>query len=176
MSKLTTVLSHASGWHGAKAAGRELRTAAMLPVGLFRSIANSYRDAKAAAAEERELAELDSEQLWDRMVVEYEITTVSVRKKYRIAAWVNVLLIFTLAGIVGNVLGRWESGTVFLLANAIFANIVLMLLFQNAYRLNMAYSQSAPPVWQFFKSVMRRPMLLVARSLPRDYAVRGNSK
>lgn len=176
MGKLTKVVSHASGWSGAKSAGRELRAAVMLPVGLFRGIADWYQDAKAAAVEDRRLAELDSEQLWDMMVVEYEITTTSVRKKYRIATLVNAILILSLAGIVGNAVGQSESGTPFLVANALFANIALMLLFQNAYRLNMAYSQSAPPVGQFLKSVMRRPMLLIAKALPRDYAVRGEPK
>jgi hypothetical protein len=173
MSKIKTVISHASGWSGAKSAVREVRIAALLPVGLFKWIYNFYLEAKRAAAEDRLLAEQDSDRLWDLMVVEFGITTESVRKKYRIASLVNALLVLSLAAVIGHVLGNLELGTVFIFANAVFINLILMALFQNAYRLNMAYSQSAPPVGQFFKSLLRRPILLIARPLPPGYVVRG---
>lgn len=167
------VFSVVSGWSGAKSAVREVRIAALLPVGLIKWVYSFYLDAKQAAAESRILAKQDSDHVWDLMVEECGITTESVRKKYWIASLVNAFLIFSLAAFAGIAIGRAEYGFVFLLANMIYISLILMMLFHNAYRLNMAYSQSAPPVLDFFKQVIRRPMLLVSRPLPPGYKVRG---
>ncbi len=106
------------------------------------------------------------------MCREYEITTESVRRKYKSALFTNLLLVLGIGLIVGNLLSNLNTGSMVVFANVIFLNFLLMLLFQNAYRLNMAYTQSAPPVMQFLKNILKNPTLLIGRTLPDDYKVR----
>jgi hypothetical protein len=95
-----------------------------------------------------------------------------VRLKYKVALFTNLILVLGVGLIVGNLLSNIDAGAMMVFANVVFLNLVLMILFQNAYRLNMAYTQSAPPVMHFLKDTLKNPTLLVGRTLPNDYKVR----
>lgn len=176
MSKWKTAVAYLTGWHGAKVTARELRSTAILPFFVLRGIGGWLKAIKDAAAEDRRLAEVDSDVLWDQMVVQYGITTESVKRKYRIAEWVNALLCIGIAVSIAFTAANYDRGAQLVIANGFFVNIILMLLFQNAYRLNMAYTQSAPPVLMFLKDLLRRPILLIARPLPENYQVGVRAK
>jgi hypothetical protein len=176
MGILTKIVYVGSGWYSVRLAAREFRRVIVVPFHFFGWLVVLIKDLRDQAAEDRKLAELDSKLLWDMMVRDYSITTSSVRRKYRIAEWVNTLLILIIALSIGFVLANYEFGDFMVVANILFINMLLLCLFQNAYRLNMAYTQSAPPVQQFLKSVLRKPMLLVARPLPKDYQVGVRTK
>lgn len=88
----------------------------------------------------------------------------------------NAILVLGIAGVLGNLVASWDRGSLVIFANLAFLNMVCMMLFQNAYRVNMAYSQSAPPVIKFMRDVIRNPSLLVGKKLPADYQVRMRAK
>lgn len=172
MSKIKTVAGYLTGYAQAKNAAREVKKSASLPInfllGLWAQIQEIRREAKEADA----LAKQDDKGLWDEMCRQYEISTQTVRFKYKIALFTNLVLVLGVGLIVGNLVSSIDAGGMMIFANVVFLNIVLMILFQNAYRLNMAYTQSAPPVGQFLKDTLKNPTLLIGRTLPRNYKVR----
>ncbi len=172
MSKIKTAAAYLTGYAQTKNAVREIKTSASLPINFLRGIWNSVQEIRREAKEAKALAELDDKALWDDMCRQYAVTTESVRLKYKIALFTNLLLVMGLSLIVGNLLSNIDVGSMMIFANLVFINLVLMILFQNAYRLNMAYTQAAPPVMKFFKETLRNPTLLIGRTLPKDYKVR----
>ncbi|OZB32498.1 MAG: hypothetical protein B7X51_06700 [Pseudomonas sp. 34-62-33] len=172
MSKIKTVAAYLTGYAQTKNAVREVKTSVSLPVNFLRGLWKQVQEIRREAAEANALAKQDDKGLWDEMCHEYEITTESVRRKYKSALFTNLLLVLGIGLIVGNLLSNLNAGSMVVVANVIFLNFLLMLLFQNAYRLNMAYTQSAPPVMQFLKNTLTNPTLLIGRTLPDDYKVR----
>ncbi|EIK54719.1 hypothetical protein YO5_18177 [Stutzerimonas stutzeri TS44] len=172
MSKIKTVAAYLTGYAQTKNAVREVKNSASLPINLVRGIWNVIQEIRREAKEANALAELDDKGLWDEMCRQHEITTKSVRLKYKAALFTNLLLVLGLGLIIGNLLSNLDAGSMMIFANAIFINFLLMILFQNAYRLNMAYTQSAPPVMKFLKDTLKNPTLLIGRTLPKSYKVR----
>ncbi len=172
MSKIKTVAAYLTGYAQTKNAVREVKTSVSLPVNFLHGLWEQVQEIRREAAEANALAKKDDKGLWDEMCREYEITTESVRRKYKSALFTNLLLVLGIGLIVGNLLSNLNTGSMVVFANVIFLNFLLMLLFQNAYRLNMAYTQSAPPVMQFLKNILKNPTLLIGRTLPDDYKVR----
>lgn len=176
MSKTKKAVAYLTGYAQTKnavlGAVRGIKESAKLPVNFIYGVRDIIQEIKSQAKEENALAELDDKGLWDDMCRQYEITTESVRRKYKSALFVNMLLILGIGLIIGNLLSNLDAGYMMIFANAIFINFLLMLLFQNAYRLNMAYTQSAPPVMRFLKDTLKNPCLLVGRTLPANYKVR----
>ncbi|MOA40130.1 hypothetical protein D3C78_1619700 [compost metagenome] len=107
------------------------------------------------------------------MVSQYGITTQSVLRGYRSATVLNYLLLIAIAANFGFLLGDIPDSLVIISANLAFLNLLLILLVQNTYRLNMARTQSAPSVVAFIKTVILNPTLLIALPLPSSYRVRG---
>jgi len=172
MSKIKTVAAYLTGYAQTKNAVREVKTSVSLPINFLRGLWRRVQEIRREAAEANALAKQDDKGLWDEMCREYEITTESVRRKYKSALFTNLLLVLGIGLIVGNLLSNLDAGSMVIVANVVFLNFLLMLLFQNAYRLNMAYTQSAPPVMQFLKSTLKNPSLLIGCTLPDDYKVR----
>lgn len=172
MIKIKTVAAYLTGYAQTKSAVREVKTSASLSINFFRGIWARVQDLRREAEEANALAKQDDKGLWDEMCRQYEITTQSVRLKYKVALFTNLILVLGVGLIVGNLLSNIDAGAMMVFANVVFLNLVLMILFQNAYRLNMAYTQSAPPVMQFLKDTLKNPTLLVGRTLPNDYKVR----
>ncbi len=172
MSKIKTVAAYLTGYAQTKNAVREVKTSASLPVNFLRGLWNNIQEIRREAKEAKALAELDDKALWDNMCREYAVTTESIRFKYKIALFTNLLLVIALGAIVANFLASLEAGPMMIFANLLFINLVLMILFQNAYRLNMAYTQAAPPITKFLKDTFKNPTLLIGRSLPDNYRMR----
>lgn len=172
MIKIKTVAAYLTGYAQTKSAVREVKTSASLSINFFRGIWARVQDLRREAEEANALAKQDDKGLWDEMCRQYEITTQSVRLKYKVALFTNLILVLGVGLIVGNLLSNIDAGAMMVFANVVFLNLVLMILFQNAYRLNMAYTQSAPPVMHFLKDTLKNPTLLVGRTLPNDYKVR----
>jgi hypothetical protein len=172
MIKIKTVAAYLTGYAQTKSAVREVKTSASLSINFFRGIWARVQDLRREAEEANALAKKDDKGLWDEMCRQYEITTQSVRLKYKVALFTNLILVLGVGLIVGNLLSNIDAGAMMVFANVVFLNLVLMILFQNAYRLNMAYTQSAPPVMHFLKDTLKNPTLLVGRTLPNDYKVR----
>ncbi|PTU77330.1 hypothetical protein DBO86_20330 [Pseudomonas indoloxydans] len=176
MSKIKTFVAYLTGYAQTKSAVhgaiRGVKDSAKLPLNFIRGIRSVIQEIRRQAKEENALAELDDKGLWDDMCRQYEISTESVKRKYKSALFVNLLLILGIGLIIGNLLSNLDAGYMMIFANAVFINFLLMLLFQNAYRLNMAYTQSAPPVMRFLKDILKNPSLLVGRTLPDNYKVR----
>jgi hypothetical protein len=172
MIKIKTVAAYLTGYAQTKSAVGEVKTSASLSVNFFRGIWTRIQDLRREAKVANALAAQDDKGLWDEMCRQYEVTTQSVRLKYRAALFTNLILVLGVGLIVGNLLSNIDAGAMMVFANVVFLNLVLMILFQNAYRLNMAYTQSAPPVMQFLKDTLRNPTLLIGRTLPSDYKVR----
>jgi hypothetical protein len=172
MIKIKTVAAYLTGYAQTKSAVREVKTSASLLINFFRGIWARVQDLRREAEEANALAKQDDKGLWDEMCRQYEITTQSVRLKYKVALFTNLILVLGVGLIVGNLLSNIDAGAMMVFANVVFLNLVLMILFQNAYRLNMAYTQSAPPVMHFLKDTLKNPTLLVGRTLPNDYKVR----
>ncbi|MEN1399020.1 hypothetical protein [Pseudomonas aeruginosa] len=172
MSKIKTIAAYLTGYVQTKNAIREVKTSASLPISFFRGVWGRIQEIRREAAEANALAKQDDKFLWDEMCRQYEISTQSVRLKYKIALSTNLILVLGIGLIVGNLLSNLDAGAMMVFANVVFLNLVLIILFQNAYRLNMAYTQSAPPVMQFFKDTLKNPTLLIGRTLPNDYKVR----
>ncbi|HGN0948605.1 TPA: hypothetical protein ACKROY_003192 [Pseudomonas aeruginosa] len=149
MSKIKTFVAYLTGYaqtrsavHGAI---RGVKDSAKLPLNFIRGVRSVIQEIQRQAKEENALAEMDDKGLWDDMCRQYEISTESVKRKYKSALFVNLLLILGIGLIIGNLLSNLDAGYMMIFSNAVFINFLLMLLFQNAYRLNMAYTQSAPP-------------------------------
>lgn len=172
MSKIKTVAAYLTGYAQTKNAVREVKASISLPINFLRGLWMRIQEVRRETAEANALAKQDDKGLWDEMCREYEITTESVRRKYKSALFTNLLLVLGIGLIVGNLLSNLDAGSMVIVANVIFLDFLLMLLFQNAYRLNMAYTQSAPPVMQFLKNTLKNPTLLIGRTLPDDYKVR----
>ena len=172
MSKIKTVAAYLTGYAQTRNAVREVKTSASLPINFLRGLWGRVQELRREAEEANALAKKDDKGLWDEMCREYEITTESVRRKYKSALFTNMLLVLGIGLIIGNLVGNLGAGSMMIFANAIFINFLLMLLFQNAYRLNMAYTQSAPPVMRFLKDTLKNPALLIGRTLPDDYKIR----
>lgn len=172
MSTFKTVAAYLTGYAQTKNAVREVKTSVSLPVNFLRGLWGRVQEIKREAEEANALAKQDDKSLWDEMCRQYEISTQSVRLKYKIALFTNLMLVLGVGLIVGNLLSSIDAGAMMVFANVVFLNLVLMILFQNAYRLNMAYTQSAPPVMQFLKDTLKSPTLLIGRTLPKDYKVR----
>lgn len=172
MSKIKTVAAYLTGYAQTKNAVREVKTSVSLPVNFLRGLWGRVQEIRREAEEANALAKQDDKGLWDEMCRQYEISTQSVRLKYKIALFTNLILVLGVGLIVGNLLSSIDAGAMMVFANFVFLNLVLMILFQNAYRLNMAYTQSAPPVMQFLKETLKNPTLLIGRTLPKDYKIR----
>ncbi|MDT4800869.1 hypothetical protein FQZ97_335650 [compost metagenome] len=173
-STLKMIFLHASGISATRSALREVRHALSFPSHVLLTLLGMVRVIKEQAIEDRVLAEhLGSEALWDRMVSQYGITTQSVLRGYRSATVLNYLLLIAIAANFGFLLGDIPDSLVIISANLAFLNLLLILLVQNTYRLNMARTQSAPSVVAFIKTVILNPTLLIALPLPSSYRVRG---
>ncbi|EOX9901361.1 TPA: hypothetical protein ACIR1J_002934 [Pseudomonas aeruginosa] len=172
MSKIKAVAAYLTGYAQTKNAVREVKTSANLPINFLRGLWVRVQEIRCEAEEANALAKQDDKGLWDEMCRQHEITTQSVRLKYKVALFTNLILVLGIGLIVGNLLSNIDAGAMIVFANVVFLNLVLMILFQNAYRLNMAYTQSAPPVTQFLKDTLKNPTLLIGRTLPMDYKVR----
>ncbi|WP_312247011.1 hypothetical protein [Stutzerimonas nitrititolerans] len=145
------------------------------PLNLANSIVKHVSDVRAEVKSANALSEMDDRALWDDMCREYEITTKSVQFKYKIALILNFCLVMALALIVGNLFATYKMGGVMIYANIIYFYVVLMFLVQNAYRMHMARTQSAPKVSSFIVDAIKNPSLLIGRPLPKDYRVRLES-
>ncbi|EPJ5969715.1 TPA: hypothetical protein ACNIGT_000945 [Pseudomonas aeruginosa] len=172
MSKIKTVAAYLTGYAQTKNAVREVKISANLPINFLRGLWVRVQEIRREAEEANALAKQDDKGLWDEMCRQHEITTQSVRLKYKVALFTNLILVLGIGLIVGNLLSNIDAGAMIIFANVVFLNLVLMILFQNAYRLNMAYTQSAPAVTQFLKDTLKNPTLLIGRTLPMDYKVR----
>ncbi|WP_181280440.1 hypothetical protein [Pseudomonas aeruginosa] len=172
MSKIKTVAAYLTGYAQTKNAVREVKTSASLPINFLRGLWGRIQEIRRDATEANALAQKDDKFLWDEMCRQYEISTQSVRNKYKIALFTNLMLVLGIGLIVGNLFSSLDAGAMMVFANVVFLNLVLMILFQNAYRLNMTYTQSAPPVMRFLKDTLKNPALLIGRTLPNDYKVR----
>lgn len=172
MSKIKTVAAYMTGYAQTKSAVREVKSSVSLPINFLRGLWARIQEIRLEAKEANTLAKQDDKGLWDDMCRQYGISTQSVRLKYKIALFTNVILVLGVGLIVGNLISSIGAGAMMLFSNVIFLNLVLMILFQNAYRLNMAYTQSAPPVTQFLRDTLKNPALLIGRTLPNDYKVR----
>ena len=172
MRIIKTVAAYLTGYAQTKNAVREVKTSASLPINFLRGLWARIQEIRREAKEANALAQQDDKGLWDDMCRQYEVTTQSVRLKYKIALFTNLILVLGVGLIVGNLASSIDAGAMMVFANAVFLNLVLMILFQNAYRLNMAYTQSAPPVMQFLKDALKNPTLLIGRTLPNDYKIR----
>jgi len=142
------------------------------PLSLANGIAEHVSNVRAEVKAANELSELDDKALWDVMCKEYGITTRSVRYKYKFALFVNFMLVMALALIIGNLVATYQMGSMIIYANIIYFYVVMMFLVQNAYRMNMARTQSAPKLLTFIVDVFRNPTLLIGRPLPKNYRVR----
>lgn len=172
MNKIKTVVAYLTGYAQTKKTFYEIRRSLNLPINFLRGLWGGIIDIRRETEEAKALASQDDKALWDEMCRNYKITTKSVQFKYKIALFTNLILVLGVGLVVGNFLSNIEAGIMMVFANIIFLNIVLIMLFQNAYRLNMAYTQSAPPAAKFFKSILKEPILLIGRTLPADYKVR----
>jgi len=172
MSKVKTVAGYLTGYSQTKNAARELKYSLSLPIYFIKGGYRSLKAIRDQAKADRELAEIDDRLLWDRMCVDSITTTDSLRRAYKSLLFVNALLILSIAVVLGNLVANWSRGSLTIFANLAFMNMVCMMLFQNAYRMNMAYSQSAPSAIKFMRAVIRKPILLVGKTLPADYQVR----
>ncbi|WP_223554345.1 hypothetical protein [Pseudomonas sp. BF-R-01] len=176
MSKLKTVAGYLTGYSQTKNAARELKYSVSLPIYFIKGGYLWFKAIRDQAKADRELAETDDRLLWDKMCTDCIITNDSLRRAYKSLLFVNAILILGIAGVLGNLVANWDRGSLMIFANLAFLNMVCMMLFQNAYRVNMAYSQSAPPVIKFLRDVIRNPSLLVGKTLPADYQVRVRAK
>lgn len=140
MSKIKTVAAYLTGYAQTKNAVREVKTSANLPINFLRGLWVRVQEIRREAEEANALAKQDDKGLWDEMCRQHEITTQSVRLKYKVALFTNLILILGIGLIVGNLLSNIDAGALIVFANVVFLNLVLMILFQNAYRLNMAYT------------------------------------
>lgn len=176
MSKVKTVTGYLTGYSQTKNAARELKYSVSLPIYFIKGGCRWFKAIRDQAKADRDLAETDDRLLWDKMCQDCMITNDSLRRAYKSLLFVNAILIFGIAVVLGNLVASWDRGNLIIFANVAFLNMVCMMLFQNAYRVNMAYSQSAPPVIKFMRDVIRNPRLLVGKSLPADYQVRVRAK
>lgn len=176
MSKLKTVAGYLIGYSQTKNAARELKYSVSLPIYFIKGGYRWFKAIRDQAKADRELAEIDDRLLWDKMCTDCTITNDSLRRAYKSLLFVNAILVLGIAGALGNLVANWDRGSLMFFANLAFLNMVCMMLFQNAYRVNMAYSQSAPPIIKFMRDVIRNPSLLVGKTLPADYQVRVRAK
>jgi hypothetical protein len=176
MSKLKTVAGYLTGYSQTKNAARELKYSVSLPIYFIKGGYRWFKAIRDQANTDRELAETDDRLLWDKMCTDCTITNDSLRRAYKSLLFVNAILVLGIAGVLGNLVASWDRGSLVIFANLAFLNMVCMMLFQNAYRVNMAYSQSAPPVIKFMRDVIRNPSLLVGKKLPAHYQVRMRAK
>ncbi|MEE5170843.1 hypothetical protein V2J76_20735 [Pseudomonas alliivorans] len=176
MSKLKIVAGYLTGYSQTKNAARELKYSVSLPIYFIKGGYLWFKAIRDQAKADRELAETDDRLLWDKMCTDCTITNDSLRRAYKSLLFVNAILVLGIAGVLGNLVANWDRGSLTIFANLAFLNMVCMMLFQNAYRVNMAYSQSAPPVIKFMRDVIRNPSLLVGKALPVDYQVRVRAK
>ncbi|MDD0972633.1 hypothetical protein [Pseudomonas fontis] len=172
MSKFKAAFGYLSGYRQTVNAGRELKNAATLPIYFIKNIYHWVSEIRIQAKAGRHLAELDDELLWDDICLKSQVTNESLRRAYKSLIFVNFVLVLSVAAVLAYFVASWGQGKMLLFANGVFLNMVLMLLFQNAYRIHMAYTQSAPHPLRFLREIFKRPSLLIGRVLPNDYCVR----
>ena len=131
MIKIKTVAAYLTGYAQTKSAVGEVKTSASLSVNFFRGIWTRIQDLRREAKVANALAAQDDKGLWDEMCRQYEVTTQSVRLKYRAALFTNLILVLGVGLIVGNLLSNIDAGAMMVFANVVFLNLVLMILFQN---------------------------------------------
>ncbi len=167
-----TALSYSSGYKGLKAGTDTIRGAASIPLSGIQHVTKSVQEMREEARVDRELARtLDGKALWKKMVVDFGVTTESVRNRYRVVLAVNYLL-WTVIALFG---GYWAAldATSFSVQAAcgVYMWMLLLLLFYNAYRGHIAYSQCVTNPLSFLGLIMRNPLNLFVKSLPDDYKV-----
>lgn len=171
MSKAKTALSYISGWKATTGAVKELKEAAHVPAYFVGVAADLVKETVSSADEDRRLADLDAEGLWDSAVAEYNITTASVRSRFRLAYWTNIVLLLGFALAVGNLAAHIHAGAQFVWSNLFFLNIMLIVIFNSAYRMHCAITQSMPHPLKFMAQLAKKPSLLFFRELPKNYEV-----
>lgn len=170
-----TVISFASGYQGLKAGAGELRGAAAIPVSAIRSVVDTVRDVRVQAKEDRELLKtLGEKAIWEMMVKDYSITTKTVKSRYKVTCFVNLLILFFLASFFGYLVANIgvEKSMATNLMCGVYVYMLVLMLFHNAYRMNIASSQSMVHPLKFLKMAVKNPMLLIAKPLPDNYKVK----
>jgi hypothetical protein len=171
MSKAKEIASYASGWKATKGGLRELKEAAHVPAYFVGVTAKLVKDTLESAKEDRQASHLDAEGLWDLAVQQYNITTESVRSRFAIAYWMNIVLWLGFGLVVGNLLANLNAGAQFVWSNIFYLNIMLIVLFNSAYRMHCAITQSMPHPLKFMALLAKKPIFAVIRELPKGYQV-----
>lgn len=169
-----TAISYSSGYAGLKAGADTMRDAARIPYNGVRYVAQSVQEMREEARLDRELARtMDGKELWRKMVVDYGVTTDSVRQRYRVVVAVNYLLLFVIAIFVGYWAGIETSAVSVHAACGVYLWIMSLMLFYNAYRGHIAYSQCVTNPFDFLWLVIKNPLNLIVKGLPDKYSVEG---
>ena len=167
-----TALSYSSGYAGLKAGTDTMRDAARIPLSGIQYIANSVRDVREEARLDRELARtMDGKQLWKKMVADYGVTTETVRGRYKVVLAVNYLLLAVIAVFTGFWIALEANSFMVNAACAIYMWMLSLMLFYNAYRGHIAYSQCVTNPFAFLGLIIRNPLNLIVKSLPDNYKV-----
>lgn len=171
--KAVKFLSYISGWKATVSAGRELKKAAVIPAYFLGRIVQYSKNLKSDLVYDRELSNLNDRERWDRLVIDFNITTKSVKRKYASCSVAHFILLLALTFIITNECLHYGNSLPADLAHLFFGLFVISLVFQNAYRMNMALTQSAPKPLDFLLSCFKSPLLLISKPLPKNYKVRG---
>lgn len=167
-----TALKYSTGYAGLKAGADTMRDAARIPLSGIKQVANSVLEMREEARLDRELARtLDGKTLWKNMVSDYGVTTQSVRDRYRVVIAVNYLLLTVIALFAGYWFALDATSIAINAACGVYMWMLSLLLFYNAYRGHVAYSQCVTNPFSFLALILKNPLNLIVKSLPDDYKV-----
>ena len=167
-----TALKYSTGYAGLKAGADTMRDAARIPLSGIKQVANSVLEMREEARLDRELARtLDGKARWKKMVADFGVTTESVRNRYRVVIAVHYLLLTVIALFAGYWAALDATNFAVHAACGVYMWMLLLLLFYNAYRGHIAYSQCVTNPFSFLGLIMRNPLNLIVKALPDDYKV-----
>ncbi|EMM8807780.1 hypothetical protein [Pseudomonas aeruginosa] len=169
-----TAVGWLTGWTPTKMAFSELTGNVRLMAWLVRTMKAVIDVRLDEVRAQKELAKVTPETMWADMIRDFEITDATLRRGYRITYWTDVALLLGLAISVGILIVNFNISATSI-ANAFFANLILILHVMQLHRMYIAREQRCISVLALARQVFFHPSQFLPLPLPEGHKLRSPS-
>lgn len=169
-----TAVGWLTGWTPTKMAFSELTGNVRLMAWLVRTMKAVIDVRLDEVRAQKELAKVTPETMWADMIRDFEITDATLRRGYRITYWTDVALLLGLAISVGILIVNFNISATSI-ANAFFANLILILHVMQLHRMYIAREQRCISVLALARQVFFHPSQFLPLPLPEGRELRSPS-
>lgn len=169
--KTASIAGWATGWTPTKMAVNELVSVGKGFGWVFTMFTGLWTKRTAEAEADNLMAQQAPERFWDELVKTADITPESLKSRYRLAYWVDYLVLVALALGIGFTAANAGANSQTIISVAL-CNLIFVMHMVQVHKLYIAREQRVIPLRQLLRLTLKRPSLFLPEPLPADYRLR----